>query len=130
MEKNRNIRATSLSLNPTVCNHSVSICMPSIPSFKILVSVVPEKTVTQKYLTELRTDGVTDLRKQTKSSIAPLFQSGVIINFISIKISRAVIMSTTCVQSLNTYLQNVVGEADYTNPIPQNGGWTDGRTDR
>ena len=40
-----------------------------IPSFKILAIIVPEKTVTQKILLNY---GI------TKSSIAPLFQSGAI----------------------------------------------------
>ena len=45
------------------------------PSFKIVASVVPKKTVThtKKNTTKLRNYG------QTKASIAPLFQRGAII---------------------------------------------------
>ena len=63
------IRAMSLILNPTTQQLIIT-------SFKIVASIVPVKTVTQKNITDLWNYG------QTKSStcIAPLFQRGAIIS--------------------------------------------------
>ena len=40
-----------------------------IPSFKILATIVPEKTVTQKNLTELRSYVITELRTDQSGTI-------------------------------------------------------------
>ena len=67
------IRAMSPILSPTN-NTLLSIC---IPSFKIVASVGPEKTMTHA---KKKKKKVTDLRNygRTKSSIVPLFQCGAI----------------------------------------------------
>ena len=58
MDKEKNISMVCNSQSHNTKN-SLSMCLPS---FKILAIIVPEKTVTQKNLTELRSYVITELR--------------------------------------------------------------------